>query len=197
MAFCVRDLSPFCFFVLGDIAFRVLEKLGRGKGHITICDINASMLEVGEKRAQRQFPNDLQDQLTWTVGDAQKLPFEDNTFDAYTIAFGIRNVVKIHQALEEAHRVLKPGGRFLCLEFSQVENMYLEQLYTFYSFQVIPPMGKVLAGDWDSYQYLVESIRRFPPQEDFAEMIADAGFSCVNYENLTFGVACIHSGFKI
>ena len=191
----MRDLSP---FVLGDIAFRVLEKLGRGgKGHVTICDINASMLEVGEKRAQRQFPNDLQEQLTWTVGDAQKLPFEDNTFDAYTIAFGIRNVVKINQALEEAHRVLKPGGRFLCLEFSQVENMYLEQLYTFYSFQVIPPMGKVLAGDWDSYQYLIESIRRFPPQEDFAEMIADAGFSCVNYENLTFGVACIHSGFKI
>lgn len=178
----------------GDIAFRVLERLG-SSGHVTVCDINASMLEVGRKRSSEY--GEKQTQMTWTVGDAQNLDFEDNSFDVYTIAFGIRNVVDVPKALKEAYRVLKPGGRFLCLEFSHVDNPVAEQMYAFYSFQVIPPMGKVLAGDWDSYQYLVESIRRFPPQTDFADMIRDAGFSCVTFENLTLGVAAIHSGFKL
>ena len=153
------------------------------------------MLGVGEKRAKKAGYN--QEQISWKVGDAQSLEFRNETFDSYTIAFGIRNVVDINKALKEAYRVLKPGGRFLCLEFSHVENPVVEQMYEFYSFQVIPPMGKVLAGDWDSYQYLVESIRRFPNQEDFSEMISNAGFRCVTHENLSFGVAAIHSGFKI
>ena len=153
------------------------------------------MLEVGRKRSTNL--GDKQYQMSWAVGDAQNLEFENDTFDAYTIAFGIRNVVDINKALREAYRVLKPGGRFLCLEFSHVENALIEQAYSFYSFQVIPPMGQVLAGDWDSYQYLVESIRRFPLQDDFSDMIRDAGFSCVTHENLSFGVAAIHSGFKL
>jgi len=178
----------------GDIAFRVVDKLC-SSGHVTVCDINASMLEVGKNRSKSL--GEKQDQMSWIVGDAQNLDFEDNSFDAYTIAFGIRNVVDINKALHEAYRVLKPGGRFLCLEFSHVENPVIEQLYSFYSFQCIPPMGKVLAGDWDSYQYLVESIRRFPPQQDFVNMIKNAGFSCVTHENLSFGVSAIHSGFKM
>lgn len=135
--------------------------------------------------------------IRWLEGDAQSLPFQDNTFDCYTIAFGIRNVVRIELALQEAFRVLKPGGRFMCLEFSKVRPQELEALYDLYSFQVIPPMGKLLAGDWDSYQYLVESIRKFPDQETFAGMIKEAGFRFVTYEDLTFGVSAIHSGFKL
>ena len=164
-------------------------------GHVTVCDINASMLEVGKNRSKSL--DDKQHQMSWIVGDAQNLEFKEDSFDAYTIAFGIRNVVDINKALSEAYRVLKPGGRFLCLEFSHVENPVVEQLYSFYSFQCIPPMGKILAGDWDSYQYLVESIRRFPPQNEFENMIRNAGFSCVTHENLSFGVAAIHSGFKL
>ena len=154
--------------------------------------------------------------ISWAQGDAQNLQFEDNSFDAYTIAFGIRNVVRLEQALSEAYRVLRPGGRFLCLEFSHVTAPGLDCLYDAYSFQVlsfcvvsriyvntnstiqvIPPLGKLLAGDWDSYQYLVESIKQFPDQDTFANMIKGAGFRCVTYENLTFGVAAIHSGFKL
>lgn len=131
----------------GDIAFRVVDKLCPS-GHVTVCDINASMLEVGKNRSKTL--GEKHNQMNWIVGDAQNLDFEDNSFDAYTIAFGIRNVVDINKALREAYRVLKPGGRFLCLEFSHVENPVVEQLYSFYSFQCIPPMGKVLAGDWDS-----------------------------------------------
>ena len=146
-------------------------------------------------------------------GSLQALSFEDNSFDCYTIAFGIRNVVKIEEALREARRVLKPGGRFLCLEFSKVTVPGLDQLYQFYSFQVIPPLGHVVAGDWDrynimilspfvhdnyvSYQYLVESIQQFPDQETFSHMIREAGFGFVKYENLTGGIAAIHSGFKM
>jgi len=195
----------------GDIAFRVLDKLNQIKakskeganddddafGHITCCDINESMLRVGQQRAQQLAQPELAAHLSWKQGDAQSLPFEDNTFHAYTIAFGIRNVVKIDQALKEAHRVLKPGGRFMCLEFSHVNNAALGTVYDNYSYQVIPPMGKILAGDWNSYQYLVESIRKFPKQEEFKDMIRRAGFKCVTYENLTFGVVAIHSGFKL
>ncbi|XP_026980361.1 2-methoxy-6-polyprenyl-1,4-benzoquinol methylase, mitochondrial isoform X1 [Sagmatias obliquidens] len=135
--------------------------------------------------------------LAWVVGDAEELPFDDDKFDVYTIAFGIRNVTHIDQALQEAHRVLKPGGRFLCLEFSQVNNPLVSRLYDVYSFQVIPVLGEVIAGDWKSYQYLVESIRQFPSQEEFKEMIEDAGFQKVTYENLTSGIVAIHSGFKL
>jgi len=191
----------------GDIAFRVLHRLDQVHqankeesedtfGHITCCDINQSMLDVGQDRA-RGLGERLSGHLTWKQGDAQNLPFEDDSFHAYTIAFGIRNVVDIPRALREAHRVLKPGGRFLCLEFSHVENPALSSIYDTYSYQVIPPMGKVMAGDWDSYQYLVESIRNFPQQETFKDMIREAGFKAVGYENLTFGVVAVHSGFKL
>jgi len=179
----------------GDIAFRFLDHVGReGEASVVVCDINKSMLQVGEERAKLLGYNK---GVTWVEGDGQALPFPDNSFDCYTIAFGIRNVVRIEQALAEAYRVLRPGGRFLCLEFSKVQTPGLDALYDFYSFQVIPPMGKVIAGDWDSYQYLVESIRQFPDQETFARMIRDANFRFVEYENLSCGVAAIHSGFKL
>ena len=171
----------------GDIAFRFLE---RGGGEVVVCDINKSMLGVGEDRAaSRGFADS---QISWVEGDAQALSFEDNSFDCYTIAFGIRNVVKVDAALREARRVLRPGGRFLCLEFSKVRGPGLAALYDLYSFQVIPPVGHVIAGDWSSYQYLVESIRQFPDQDTFASMIRDAGFGFVKYENLTGG----HSGYS-
>lgn len=181
----------------GDIAFRFLDHVGRdcgGGASVVVCDINKSMLEVGEARARTLGYNS---GVSWVEGDAQALPFPDNSFDCYTIAFGIRNVVRVEEALAEAYRVLRPGGRFMCLEFSKVSTPGLDALYDFYSFQVIPPLGKVIAGDWDSYQYLVESIRQFPDQETFAKMIRKAGFRFVDYENLSFGVAAIHSGFKL
>jgi len=161
---------------------------------VVVCDINARMLEEGRRRARAA---DLEHRLSWVEGDAEKLPFADHSFDAYTIAFGIRNVTHIDRALSEAYRVLRPGGRFLCLEFSHVSNPAMRWLYDQYSFQVIPPMGTVLAGDWQSYQYLVESIRRFPVQEEFAGLIRTAGFGCVSHESFTFGVVALHSGFKL
>jgi len=184
----------------GDIAFRFLDKVGRSLAEdeegasVVVCDINNSMLQVGESRA---LSLGYHSGISWVEGDAQCLPFPDSSFDCYTIAFGIRNVVRVEEALSEAYRVLKPGGRFMCLEFSAVTTPGLDSLYDLYSFQVIPPMGKILTGDWDSYQYLVESIRQFPDQETFADMIRTAGFRFVDYENLTFGVAAIHSGFKL
>ncbi|XP_028913559.1 2-methoxy-6-polyprenyl-1,4-benzoquinol methylase, mitochondrial-like [Ornithorhynchus anatinus] len=136
--------------------------------------------------------------LAWVVGDAEELPFDDDKFDVYTIAFGIRNVTHMDRALEEAYRVLRPGGRFLCLEFSQVTNPSLPRLYDLYSFQVIPVLGEVIAGDWKSYQYLVESIRRFPAQVRRVQgVIEDAGFRKVTYRSLTSGIVAIHSGFKL
>ena len=167
-----------------------------GVSRAVVCDINESMLEVGKRRAsERGYPAD-DARLKWVHGDAEKLPFDDNSFDVYTIAYGIRNVTHIDQALREAHRVLVPGGRLLVLEFSQPHEA-VRPLYDAYSFQVIPVLGHVLAGDYDSYQYLVESIRRFPSQEDFKQMITDAGFAMASYENLTLGVTAIHSGFKL
>lgn len=186
----------------GDVAFRILDGISSIKRRanqdpindhlqeetqIHVCDINPNMLNVGRKRAiERGLGEDKS--LIWVEGDAEALSFEDNTMDGYTIAFGIRNVTHIEKVLAEAYRVLKHGGRFLCLELSHVEVPVFKELYDYYSFSVIPAVGELVAGDRDSYQYLVESIRRFPPQEKFASMIADAGFQKVEYENLVGGV---------
>ncbi len=177
----------------GDISFRFLNRL-KGEGRATVCDMTESMLAEGRQRAEAQG---LADKVDWVCGDAMALPFDDRSFDAFTIAFGIRNVTRIEEALAEAYRVLKPGGRFLCLEFSQLPNDGLQKLYDLYSFNVIPKMGELIAKDRDSYQYLVESIRKFPDQETFAGMIRNAGFERVKYRNLSQGVAAIHSGWRL
>ena len=177
----------------GDISFRFLERV-KGKGHATVLDMTHSMLEEGRKRAEA---TQMSGQLSWVTGDAMRLPFDDNSFDAYTISFGIRNVTRIGDAIAEAYRVLRPGGRFLVLEFSAIPTPGLQKLYDLYSFNVIPKMGKAIAGDEESYQYLVESIRKFPKQEPFAEMIRNGGFEQVSYRNLTLGIAALHSGWKI
>jgi demethylmenaquinone methyltransferase/2-methoxy-6-polyprenyl-1,4-benzoquinol methylase len=177
----------------GDIAFGIIEASQRNV-HTTVLDINASMLEVGKSRAAKRG---LSDNLDFVEADAQDLPFPDNSFDAYTIAFGIRNVPRIDKALSEAYRVLKRGGKFLCLEFSEVELPFLEQVYEQWSMRVIPEIGRFVAGDRDSYQYLVESIRRFPDQRNFAAMIAEAAFSRVKYVNYSGGIAALHSGWKL
>ncbi len=177
----------------GDIAFRFLEKAG-SEAQATVCDMTEAMLIEGQKRAQStQFAS----QLDWVVGDAMNLPFEDNSFDRYTISFGIRNVTRIEEAIQEAYRVLDYGGRMMILEFSQLPDENMQKLYDLYSFNFIPTMGQLIANDRDSYQYLVESIRKHPPQEKLAQMMRDAGFERVSYKNLTFGVVAIHSGWKI
>lgn len=211
----VEELNPFSGMKhldvaggTGDVAFRVLESIKRRtlrdvsedylqeETKIFVCDINPKMLDVGKRRAsERGLGEDRS--LVWVEGDAEALKFEDNSMDGYTIAFGIRNVTHIEKALAEAYRVLKRGGRFLCLELSHVEAPVFKQLYDYYSFSIIPAVGELVAGDRESYQYLVESIRRFPSQEIFASMIAEAGFQKVEYENLIGGVVAIHSGMKI
>ncbi|WP_226779898.1 bifunctional demethylmenaquinone methyltransferase/2-methoxy-6-polyprenyl-1,4-benzoquinol methylase UbiE [Oceaniglobus trochenteri] len=176
----------------GDVAFRFLK---RAPGAVaTVCDMTEGMLIEGRKRAEAEA---LAGSLDWVVGDAMALPFADASFDRYTISFGIRNVTRIDEALSEAFRVLKPGGRLMVLEFSQLPNPAMQKAYDLYSFNVIPRMGQVIAGDRDSYQYLVESIRKFPDQESFAAMIRNAGFEQVKFRNLTMGVAALHSGWKI
>ncbi|XP_054851723.1 2-methoxy-6-polyprenyl-1,4-benzoquinol methylase, mitochondrial [Eublepharis macularius] len=170
------------------------EQKSLGDSHVVVCDINKEMLKVGKQKSQRLGYSE---GLSWVLGNAEELPFQDDNFDVYTIAFGIRNVTHIDQALQEAYRVLKPGGRFLCLEFSHVNNSLLSSLYDLYSFQVIPVLGEVIAGDWKSYQYLVESIRCFLTQEEFKEMMEDVGFMKVEYRNLSSGIVAIHSGFKL
>jgi demethylmenaquinone methyltransferase/2-methoxy-6-polyprenyl-1,4-benzoquinol methylase len=152
------------------------------------------MLVEGRKRAEA---DQMADQLDWVVGDAMALPFEDNTFDVYTISFGIRNVTRPQDALNEAYRVLKPGGRLMVLEFSHIPNDMMQWMYDKYSFNFIPTMGKIIANDRDSYQYLVESIRKFPDQDTFLNMVRAAGFENAKYRNLTMGIACLHSGWKI
>ncbi|MBL4628213.1 MAG: bifunctional demethylmenaquinone methyltransferase/2-methoxy-6-polyprenyl-1,4-benzoquinol methylase UbiE [Roseicyclus sp.] len=176
----------------GDIAFRFLKRAPGASA--TVFDMTEQMLIEGEKRAEAEA---MADKLTWVVGDAMALPFEDNSFDVYTISFGIRNVTRIGEALSEAYRVLRPGGRLVVLEFSQLPNDGMQKLYDLYSFNVIPRMGQLIAGDRDSYQYLVESIRKFPDQEAFAAMIRDAGFDQVKFRNLSLGIAALHSGWKI
>lgn len=175
----------------GDIAFRMMK---RAKCDVTVCDINAQMLEEGRNRATNK---NLLSGIEWTCGNAEALPLPDATFDAYTIAFGIRNVTHIDNALKEAYRVLKPGGRFLCLEFSKVESDMLRKMYDVYSFNIIPRIGQAVTGSADPYQYLVESIRNFPDQEAFAQMVKDAGFGNVQYRSLTQGVVAIHSARRL
>jgi 2-methoxy-6-polyprenyl-1,4-benzoquinol methylase len=200
----------------GDIAFRFLNYVKNENieksCHVTVSDINENMLEVGRTRS-RALNHD-PTLISWERADGENLHFKDESFNAYTIAFGIRNCTHVDKVLQEAYRVLQPGGRFLCMEFSQVENevarwfggevsifkfieMLFSRLYDQYSFQVIPVMGHLLAGQWQAYQYLVESIRKFPDQETFKTMIEEAGFRQVTYENLSLGVVAIHSGFKL
>lgn len=176
----------------GDIAFRFLRRAPGARA--TVCDMTAAMLEAGRQRAEAA---DLADRLDWVEGDAMALPFEDASFDVYTISFGIRNVTRPEEALAEAFRVLRPGGRLMVLEFSQLPNAGLQWAYDRYSYNVIPTMGQVVTGDRDSYQYLVESIRKFPGQEQFAAMIRAAGFDQVKYRNLSMGIAALHSGWKL
>ncbi len=176
----------------GDISFRFLKRAGQG--HATVLDLTEPMLVEGRKRAEAE---QMADSLDWIVGDAMALPFDDNTFDVYTISFGIRNVTRPADALREAYRVLKPGGRLMVLEFSQLPNAALQKAYDLYSFNVIPRMGQLIANDSASYQYLVESIRNFPDQDTFLAMIRDAGFGNAKYRNLTMGIAALHSGWKL
>lgn len=176
----------------GDVAFRFLARAPGA--HATVCDMTEPMLIEGRRRAEAEKQAE---SLDWVVGDAMALPFADNSFDVYTISFGIRNVTRIGDALREAYRVLRPGGRLMVLEFSQIPNELMQKVYDLYSFNIIPVMGQVVAGDRDSYQYLVESIRKFPDQESFAGMIRAAGFGQVKYRNLTMGIAALHSGWKL
>ena len=176
----------------GDVAFRFLDRAPGATA--VVCDMTESMLVEGRQRAEAGAKAD---RLDWVVGDAMALPFGDHSFDVYTISFGIRNVTRIADALSEAWRVLRPGGRLMVLEFSRIPNDLMQWAYDRYSFNVIPVMGQVVAGDRDSYQYLVESIRQFPEQEAFAQMIRTAGFGQVKYRNLTMGIAALHSGWKL
>ena len=179
----------------GDIAFRSAQATRKKdcEAQITVCDLTPEMLGEGRCRAEAKKES----AITWICGDAQALPLPDASFDAYTIAFGIRNVTHIDKALAEARRVLKPGGRFLCLEFSRLEVPVLDKLYDAYSFKILPRLGGLIAGDAPSYQYLAESIRRFPPQREFARMIADAGLSQVKIRNLAGGIAALHSAWRV
>ncbi len=177
----------------GDIAFRFLDRV-KDRGHVTVLDMTEGMLSEGRARAAKAGRSE---RIDWVAGDAMALPFPDASFDAYTISFGIRNVTRIEDALAEAFRVLRPGGRLMVLEFSRVPVEGLRWLYDRYSFNVIPALGQTIAGDRASYTYLVESIRRFPAQKAFAQMIRDAGFEQVAWRNLSMGVAALHSGWKL
>jgi demethylmenaquinone methyltransferase/2-methoxy-6-polyprenyl-1,4-benzoquinol methylase len=177
----------------GDIAFRAAKAAGPGF-RATVCDINSDMLGVGRERAAARH---LDERVSFVEGNAEALSFPNNTFDAYTIAFGIRNVPRIDLALGEAFRVLKPGSRFLCLEFSTVDMPGLDRMYDLFSFKVIPPLGRAVTGDAESYRYLVESIRKFPRPNAFAEMIRAAGFSRVSWQSLSGGIVALHSGWRL
>jgi demethylmenaquinone methyltransferase/2-methoxy-6-polyprenyl-1,4-benzoquinol methylase len=177
----------------GDIAFRMMEAGGPGC-RTTVIDINADMLQVGRERAAKLG---LDERVSFTEGNAEALPEPDRCADAYTIAFGIRNVPRIELALAEAYRVLRPGGRFACLEFSSVDVPGLDRLYDLYSFNVVPALGRAVAGDAEPYRYLVESIRRFPKPEPFADMIRAAGFRRVSWQPLTGGIVALHTGWRL
>src|SRR5664280_1002693 len=177
----------------GDVAFRVVEAGGPGV-RVTVCDINAEMLAVGRERASTRGTDDV---VSFEQGNAEELPYPNRRFDCVTIAFGIRNVPRIERALSEAHRVLKIGGRFLCLEFSSVDMPGLSALYELYSFNVIPRVGEAVTGDREAYQYLVESIRKFPKPKAFAQMIEAAHFRRVSFTPMTGGVVALHSGWRL
>jgi demethylmenaquinone methyltransferase/2-methoxy-6-polyprenyl-1,4-benzoquinol methylase len=177
----------------GDIAFRAAGSAGGGF-HATVCDINPDMLSVGRERAAARH---LEHRVSFVEGNAEALAFPDRSFDAYTIAFGIRNVPRIDLALREALRVLKPGSRFLCLEFSTVDVPGLDRLYDMFSFKVIPQLGQTVTGDAESYRYLVESIRQFPKPNAFAEMVRAAGFLRVSHQALSGGIVALHSGWRL
>jgi len=175
----------------GDIAFGWKK---RGGGPVTVCDINREMLAVGRDRA---VDRNLLGGLTWVCGNAEELPIPDRSVDRYTIAFCLRNVTHWDRAIAEAYRVLKPGGRFMCLEFSRVIVPGLREAYDAYSFNVLPKVGGMVTGNAEAYQYLVESIRKFPPQEEMAAMVEAAGFARVEVRNLSAGIAAIHSGWRL
>ena len=177
----------------GDIAFRVIDA-GGAATRATVCDINTAMLDIGRERAAARGRGEV---VTFVEANAEALPFADKRFDAATIAFGIRNVPRIEQTLVEAYRVLKIGGKFLCLEFSAVDVPGLDRLYDFYSFNVIPRLGRMVAGDAKSYRYLVESIRRFPNPQSFAAMLRTAGFARVSFQPLSGGIVALHSGWRL
>jgi demethylmenaquinone methyltransferase / 2-methoxy-6-polyprenyl-1,4-benzoquinol methylase len=177
----------------GDIAERFLARAGSGAVAM-VCDLTPAMLSAGRDRA---IDRGRLDGLLWVCGDAESLPVADATIDAYTIAFGLRNLTHIERALREARRVLKPGGRFLCLEFSRVEQTLLRRAYDLYSFAVLPRLGGVVTGDREAYRYLVESIRRFPAQRELAEMMAAAGLEQVSFRNLSGGIAALHSAWRL
>lgn len=198
----IRDLSPYPGMRLldmaggtGDITLRFLKKTEKMNPRPTVllCDMNKDMLEAG---CAKIIDQGIVDRVTYECCDAASVPFQDATVDAYTIAFGLRNVTKVEQALQEAYRVLKPGGRFLCLEFSKVGIPFLNKIYKRYSFNVIPKLGKWIARDEAAYQYLVESIERFPDQETLKKLLEDAGFHYVKYRNLSQGIVAIHSAVK-
>lgn len=177
----------------GDIAKRICDTIDQRGGFeddagVTVCDVNEEMLAVGEKR--------LRGRAECILGDAQELPFDSNSFDAYTISFGMRNVPRPDIAMKEAMRVLKPGGRFMMLEFAKVENVLMKQIYDMYSFQVIPRVGSLVAGDEQAYRYLVESIRKFPGQDEVARMLQDIDFRYVSVTDYSGGIAACYSAFK-
>src|SRR3954451_17678806 len=192
-----RNERPFALLDVaggtGDIAFRAAEASGPGF-RATVCDINSDMLGVGRARALARH---LEHQVSFVEGNAEALTFPDRSFDSTTIAFGIRNVPRIDLALTEAFRMLKPGSRLLCLEFSTVDVPGLDRLYEMFSFRVIPPLGQIITGDAESYRYLVESIRKFPKPHAFSEMIRAAGFLRVSHQSLSGGIVALHSGWRL
>ena len=192
-----RSATPFRLIdVAGgtaDVAMRAVAAGGTGTTAV-VCDLSPQMLDVGRRRVTERG---LSDRIALVQGNAESLPFPDKSFDAYTISFGIRNVTHIDRALAEAFRVLKTGGHFLCLEFSECQVPILDRAYDFHSFEIIPRLGELAAGDSESYAYLVQSIRKFPDQERFASLIREQGFANVSYRNLTGGIAAIHSGWRI
>ena len=192
-----RGNTPFALLDVaggtGDIAFRAAKAAGSGF-QATVCDINADMLQVGRERAASRH---LDDRVSFVEGNAEELAFPNNAFDAYTIAFGIRNVPRIDLALSEAFRVLRPGSRFLCLEFSAVDVPGLDRIYDLFSFKVIPPLGRAVTGDAESYQYLVESIRKFPRPGVFADMMSQAGFARASWQSFSGGIVALHSGWRL